>query len=181
MSFACESMNQRRSRFIAVWSSLMLYTVVAIGADYDPQFDPTAVEKWREIEVTLPAYPDDADLIGVPLSASDTFKLYIDRKSLSRGTDRVVRLTAVLESPGGARNVFYDGIRCDTREYKTYALGTRERQWRSLATAPWQFIAAQERNGFRYQLYKDYVCDTTNTARAPADVLRAVTEVPRGN
>lgn len=176
-------MNQRRSRASVFPTVLLLYVVAAGAADsfeYDPKFDPTAVSKWRESDITLPTYPADADLVGVPLSAADTFKLYIDRVSLSHGDDRVVRLTMVIESPSGARNVFYDGIRCDTREHKTYALGASDRQWRPVAEPKWQFIAAQERNGFRYQLYKHYVCDTTNTARAPADVLRTVADMAGG-
>lgn len=156
-----------------------MYVAAAGAADsfeYDPKFDPTAVSKWCESDITLPPYPADADLVGVPLSAAETFKLYIDRASLTLGNDRVVRLTMVIESPSGARNVFYDGIRCDTREHKTYALGASERQWRPLANSQWRFIVAEERNGFRYQLYKHYVCDTASTARAPADVLRTVAD-----
>lgn len=171
-------MNQRRSRAVTVWSFLLLYVAHATADetfDYDPKFDSTAVEKWRESEVSLPRYPADDDLVNVPLSAAtETFRFYIDRQSLSLGDDRVVRLTAVIESPRGARNVFYDGIRCDTREYKTYAFGASERHWRPNRVAPWQFITAQGQHGFRYQLYRYYVCDGNDQPRAPAAVLTAL-------
>lgn len=173
-------MNQRRSCAFNIVFALTLYSVTA-GAEYDPKFDPGAVTPWRESETTLPAYPADPDLVEVPASAIDGFTLYIDRKSLSRGDDRVVRLTTVIASPTGARNVFYEGIRCDTREFKIYATGSSERQWRAFAAAQWQFIAAQERNGFRYQLYRHYVCDAAGIARVPADILRAVADIARPN
>lgn len=176
-------MNQRRSRAFAVWSFLLLYVPQAGAADsfeYDPKFEPGAVEKWRESDVPVPGYPVDDDLVNVPLSAADTFRFYIDRKSLSRAEDRVVRLTAVIQSPRGARSIFYDGIRCDTREYKTYAVGSSESRWRPNRDAQWQFIDARGLHGFRYQLYKYYVCDATNNPRAPAAILTAVANVATG-
>lgn len=176
-------MNQRRSRALVVWSFLLLYVPHAGATDsfeYDPKFEPGAVEKWRESDVPLPGYPADDDLVSVPLSATDTFRFYIDRTSLSRAEDRVVRLTAVIQSPRGARSIFYDGIRCDTREYKTYAVGSSGSRWRPNRGAQWQFIVAQGRNDFRYQLYKYYVCDATSNPRAPAAILTAVANAATG-
>ena len=43
------------------------------------------------------------------------------RTSLTVGTDGVVRYTVVVTSPAGARNVNYEGIRCDTYEWRLYA------------------------------------------------------------
>jgi hypothetical protein len=176
-------MNQRRYRALAFWSFLSLYVAHAGAADspeYDPKFEPGAVDKWRESDVSLPMYPADDDLVDVPLSATDTFRFYIDRRSLSRGEDRVVRLTAVIQSPRGARSIFYDGIRCDTREYKTYAVGSSESRWRPNRDAQWQIIDARGLHGFRYQLYRYYVCDATNNPRAPAAILTAVAHAATG-
>lgn len=175
-------MNHRRFRVLVIPLVFALQIARAANAadtfDYDPKYDAKAV--WRESDVTLPNYPADHDLLLVPLAAADTFKLYVDRTSLSRAADRVARVTLVVESATGARNIFYEGIRCETREHKTYALGASDRAWRQQADPKWQFIAAQERNGFRYQLYKYYLCDSTNTARAPAEVLRTVADTAGG-
>lgn len=157
----------------------MSYVAAASAAgsfDYEPKFDPSAVSKWRESDITLPAYPNEEDLIRVPLSPVDSFRLYLDRTSLTVGADGVLRLAAVLESPTGARNVFYDGFRCETREFKTYAVGSSTRQWRQQASAPWQPVAPPGRYDFRYQLYKQHLCDSTNTALAPGAILRGLAD-----
>ena len=56
-------------------------------------FDESKVEKWKESEIILPPYPKDQDLLAVPLPVTDTLKIYIDRASLSRGVDRVARVS----------------------------------------------------------------------------------------
>lgn len=156
----------------------LIAAAVAAAGPYDsptpgPQFDPSAVKVWRESAPTIPAYPDDHHLLAVPLGPRDTLKLYLDEKSLSRAADRVARFTVVVESARGARNVLYEGLRCETREYKTYAIGTPERVLQPVKEPRWQAIPYSETNAFRYHLYKDYVCNDS-TARAPNELMHAI-------
>ena len=139
-------------------------------------FDESLVEKWKEGKVTIPPYPKDQDLLAVPLLATDTLKIYIDRQSLSRGVDRVARFSLVVESPSGARSVFYDGLRCETREYKTYAMGSPEHVFTPAKEAAWQRIPQPAMNAFRYHLYRHYICDTHASARAPEELVRLLTQ-----
>lgn len=141
-------------------------------------FDESLAEKWKESEVAIPPYPDDRDLLPVPLQATDTLKIYIDRKSISRAPDRVVRFSLVVESPSGARSVFYDGLRCETREYKTYAIGTANRTFALRPNPSWQTIPRSETNAFRDHLYRRYVCDEHDSARAPEDLVRLLKYQP---
>ncbi len=146
---------------------------------YGPEtfdFDESKVEKWKEAEVNLPPYPKDQDLLAVPLSATDTIKVYIDRTSLSRGADHVARFSLVVESPSGARSVFYEGLRCETREYKTYAVGTPEQTFTPVKQAAWRPIPQPAMNAFRYHLYRDYLCDAHSSARPPAELVRLLTQ-----
>lgn len=146
---------------------------------YGPEtfdFDESKVEKWKEAEVSLPAYPKDRDLIAVPLAPTDTVKVYIDRASLSRGPDRVARFSLVVESPSGARSVFYEGLRCETREYKTYAVGTPEQAFTPVRQAAWRRIPQPAMNAFRYHLYRDYLCDAHSSARTPEEFVRLLTQ-----
>lgn len=130
--------------------------------------------EWKELESVLPAYPDDRDLIPVPLQPADTVKAYLDRKSLSRAADRVGRYTLVLESPSGARNVFFEGIRCETKEYKTYAIGA-DGAFQTMEEPAWRPIPYFERNAFRFTLYKHYVCDdSTSSARTPRELIQSL-------
>lgn len=139
-------------------------------------FDESQVEQWKESEIALPSYPRGENLLAVPLLATDTLKIYIDRASLSRGPDRVARFSLVVESPSGARSVFYDGLRCETREYKTYAIGSPEQTFTPIKDATWRPIPRPANNAFRYQLYQHYICDTHASARTPEDLVRLLTQ-----
>lgn len=139
-------------------------------------FDESQMEKWKEIEITLPPYPKEQNLLVVPLMATDTLKIYIDRTSFSRGADRVARFSLVVESPSGARSVFYEGLRCETREYKTYAYGSPEGVFMPVKAATWKRVPQPAINAFRYHLYRNYICDTHASARTPEDIVRLLTQ-----
>jgi len=148
-----------------------------LGAEPDYfEFDESLVEKWQESEVTLPSYPKEQDLLPMALPVTDTLKIFIDRASLSRGADRVARFTLVAESPSGARSVFYDGIRCETREYKTYALGSTEQTFTPVKNARWRRITQPALNAFRYHLYRNLICDAHSSARVPEELVRLLTQ-----
>jgi CNP1-like family len=139
-------------------------------------FDESQVEQWKESEPSLPPYPRDENLLVVPLPPTDTLKIYIDRASLLRGPDRVARFSLVVESPSGARSIFYDGLRCETREYKTYAIGSPEQTFTPVKDATWRPIPRPASNAFRYQLYQHYICDAHASARTPEDLVRLLTQ-----
>ncbi len=134
-------------------------------------FDPSLVEQWKEADVRAPAYPRDADLVAVTLGPTDTFKLYIDTKSVSLASDRVLRLTLIVESSSGTRNVFFDGMRCETRRYKTYAVGSSDGKFVPAKNAQWQDIPRPSQNGFRFHLFQHYVCNDISLAVSPREFL----------
>ena len=141
----------------------------------DNGYVETPTAPWKESEVAIPAYPEDQNLVSISLSARDTLKLYIDPKSFSRAADGVARITLVVESPSGVRSVFYDGMRCDTPQYKTYAVGTPDRKFTPVRAAKWQAIPTPVVNAFRDYLYNKYLCDGhPSTARTPEEFTKAI-------
>jgi hypothetical protein len=173
---------RRRGLFPVLLLAVALLAAQAAGANppdfgYGPykfNYDPSQKEVWREEEPALPAYPEDAQLQHVPMPAFDAIKVYVDKTSVTRGKDDVLRFTLVVETSSGTRNVFYEGIRCSTREYKTYAIGTHDRRLHKLAGAAWQFIAQIPHNGYRYEFYAQYACDTHKSARHPREFLESL-------
>ncbi len=141
-------------------------------------YDESLEEKWKESQVILPSYPKDSDLIPVSLAKSFTLKIYLDSKSLSRAKDRVVRFSLIVESPSGARNVFHDGMRCETREYKTYAIGTTENRFEPVKDSQWQRIPMLEFNSFRDYLYRHYVCDSYSNPRSVSELVQIIKYEP---
>ena len=138
------------------------------------EYEPTEKDIWKESRITLPPYPVDRNLISVPLPERDSLKIYIDEKSISLLPDRAIRFSLVVESPSGARNVFYDAIRCETKEYKTYAFGTAEGTFQLVKNPKWRKIPYYPTNAFRYHLYKYVVCDEDESALSPKELVRMI-------
>ena len=90
-------------------------------ADDSGWVNPFEDRPFKEGQTTLPAPPQDADLIPFSVNDSADFRFAVDPKSLSVGDDRVVRYTVVITSAGGGRNVSFEGLRCDAFERRIYA------------------------------------------------------------
>ncbi len=106
----------------------------------------------------LPAYPAAEDLIEFVVSAADTFRFFIDRKSLSVEQGGVVRYTVVARSPGGAQTVYYEGIRCRAGTYRVYAVGRGDRTWNVRASAEWREIPLKVANRWYQGLQREFFC-----------------------
>jgi hypothetical protein len=89
-------------------------------------------------------------------SVSDN-RFLIDVDTLSIGKDGVVRYVLVVRSPRGAENVSFEGIRCATREQKSYAFGQRG-SWTRAQGALWRLIENRDINRQHIVLYADFLC-----------------------
>lgn len=92
---------------------------------------------FKEAEVRLPPYFNEADLVEFTVSRTTSFRFFVDKASIAIGPDLVVRYTLVARSPQGAENVTYEGIRCKAGSYKVYAFGQSSRSWRPV-NQEWQ-------------------------------------------
>jgi len=133
--------------------------------------------EWKEDKVdTLPALPQAQDLLPFDVSQNTPLQFAVDAKSLSVGADGVVRYTVVITSPGGAHNVNYEGIRCDTYEWRLYAgLNADHDGWDRTVANGWTRIENGELNAYRAALYQDYFCANkmpTGKAKSIVDNLR---------
>jgi hypothetical protein len=98
---------------------------------------------WREVEAPpAPAFSLDG-LIPLETPRSG-LRFGVAPASVSVGADGIVRYVVVATGPSGAVNGLYEGIRCNTGEYKVYArhnpgsgwVIAKEPQWRPLQDAP---------------------------------------------
>lgn len=123
-----------------------------IEKDFDEEQKP-----WDEIQAQLPAYPNLKEAIPLEVAAITSIKFSVDPKSISVGSDGVVRFTLIAESTSGALNVSYEGIRCATEEKKLYAFG-RDGAWSRNRFAKWQEIPSFTRDPQHKLLYGDFFC-----------------------
>ena len=141
----------------------------------------TEEKKFKEIEVILPSYPEESDLLEFLPRRNSANHFYIDRNSVSIGADRVVRYSAIVKSPSGALTTSYEGMRCKTSEYKVYAFGIENGEWTNSRDAQWRVIPKTS-GDFRFALYKDYFCDLAAIAgRNEKDLIANLIGNPLNN
>lgn len=86
--------------------------------------------RFQETEVKLPERFSTDRLIEFTVSSGSELRFGVDPQTVTVGTDRVVRYVLVARSPSGVVNVLYQGLRCDTGEFRTYALWQQPEGWR---------------------------------------------------
>jgi hypothetical protein len=140
---------------------LSLPPALAGWGDFEYHFDDDK-KPWQEVQAQLPAYPRAERLIPFEVSAASRNRHYIDDASLSVGEDGVVRYTVVVRTPGGAENVSFEGMRCETGERKLYAFGRPDGrgggEWSRNRHARWEPIQARQATGYHRELFYHYLC-----------------------
>jgi hypothetical protein len=128
--------------------------------------------EWKEGKVKIPPYPDDGDLLEFYVDgANPNFRYFLDENSLSIGeSDNVARYTLVVKSKTGARNVFYEGIRCNTEEYKTYAFGVGKNKMKPMRDPQWRPIQNFRHTKHRLDLLNFYLCSASRPRHPEAAV-----------
>jgi hypothetical protein len=159
-------------RKISTALALLIVALVAAHAQshFDQDFDDDA-KPWQEIATQIPALPKDEDLIPFYVSATATLKFAIDAKSLSIDPDGVIRYILVSTSPSGAKNISYEGIRCQTSEVKRYAFGHSDGTWGKSRRNKWEPIVEETTNRQHAALAHDYFCDNKTIAGKADEIL----------
>lgn len=127
-----------------------------------------------EAKVALPPYPKPDNYLQFEVSATTPFAFFVDAKSLSIGSDGVVRYTLIAKSANGALNVSYEGLRCADGQYRVYAFGGADNAWSEARDSQWRAIRADPRNGERATLYSDYFCPFAAPVTSVEQALRAL-------
>lgn len=158
------------SLILCLWAWLPSLTV---AEEEGPPLPYVEREPWKEEGVQLPAYPDGEHYVAVPLQiAGSNLEMFVDEPSLSIGDDGVVRYALMLRSPTGAENLFYEGIRCSTQEWRSYAYGTSAGKWHGLGEASWRAINGLGFERYRLELYRYYLCDPKVGPRDRKEMFR---------
>jgi hypothetical protein len=117
--------------------------------------------EWSEQGAKLPPFPEDDNLIEFQVTRPNaSFNYFIDADSVSyTEADGIVRYTVVIKSRSGAKNVAFEGMRCTTNEYKTYAFGNGKGQFVKPRRIEWKAIAENNYTRYRSDLAEFYFCN----------------------
>ncbi|CAG2152808.1 CNP1-like family protein [Cupriavidus numazuensis] len=138
--------------------------------------NPFEPKTFKEEEAILPALPQDANLIPFSVNGTGNLTFEVDSKSVSVGNDKVVRFTVVISSSTGARNVNYEGLRCDAFERRIYAtLPAGAKEWevnRGESRDSWIRMQTSARNAYAATLASDFFCEGRTVAGTPEKMVR---------
>lgn len=123
-----------------------------------PQFEFEEEKPWVEVAAHLPPYYKAENLIPFYVSSSSRNKHFVDANSISVDEDKVVRYTVVIEAAGGATNVSFEGLRCDSGERRLYAYGHPDGTWSKARNAGWEDIKLRSQLSYQKALYENAFC-----------------------
>ncbi|RKP48700.1 hypothetical protein D7S86_21195 [Pararobbsia silviterrae] len=112
-------------------------------------------------DVMPPPLPNYDALLPFEVSKNTSLTFAIDPKSVSIGTDDVIRYTVVITSPSGVRNVRYEGMRCgDGQMWKMYAAIDEDgTAWDTDTSTDWEKVVYNSLNAYHTALAHDYFCN----------------------
>lgn len=131
--------------------------------------EPDEEDEWEELDVRLPPFPEPDQFHTLASQLPDSrLEIQLDPDSIRVGSDKVVRYLLRIRSPGGAANLFYEGLRCDTAQYRTYAYAGSQGDWQRMRGSDWQALNSGGTSRYRQLLQRRYFCDPAN-GQLPAD------------
>lgn len=129
---------------------------------------------WQESNVSLPTAPLADNFLPFYVSAATSNRFFLDPASLRVERDGVVRYTLLVLTSEGGRNLGFEGIRCETKEWRIYASGRLDGSWSKSRSNQWSRIQDVASNRHHAALYLDYFCPGGVIVRNVEEILSAL-------
>ncbi len=166
----------RRLALLALCVTLSGACVPALAqmVDLDPD--------WKEVDVPAPPAFSTEGLLGITMPLHLSLQYGVDPKTFAVSNDGVVRYVVIASSTSGAMNALYEGIRCATGEFKTYARYNASSKWRPVSNPSWRPLDDNGTSKHTRALAIQGVCEgrtpTGHSTKDIVDKLRGVTREP---
>lgn len=136
--------------------------------------DPFAPMVFKEGTTPMPLNPPNPKKL-VPFYVTQTtiFKFAIDTDSILIGADGVTRYVVVITSPSGSQQTQYEGIRCDSYQWRLY--GTYESSgWKENPLSGWSNIRSNVPNRYQAALAQGAFCNINTQEKNIKTVLESL-------
>ena len=128
---------------------------------------------WKEIETPPPPAFDVKKLITFDVSPNSQLVYGVDPAAISISQkDGVVRYVVVAANASGARNVMYEGIRCSTGEFKTYARYSSDGKWTNVSNPEWRSLFENMPSKHALRFARAGACDSAAPATSVDVVVK---------
>jgi hypothetical protein len=162
---------------LAIYLNCFVLAVCLVGCAGDPLqsgLDPFAPMVFKEGTTTMPLNPpNQATLMPFYVSQHTIFKFAVDTDSILIGADGVTRYIVVMKSPSGNEQTQYEGIRCDSFQWRLY--GTLENgSWRENPLSTWRNIQNNVPNRYQASLAQGAFCNFNSQEKNIKNILSSL-------
>jgi hypothetical protein len=126
---------------------------------------------WKEAEVPPPPAVQTERLIPLELPPSG-LRFGVDPASVVLGDDGVIRYVVVATSASGAVNAMYEGIRCDSAQFKVFARYNPGSGWVKNSNLEWQSLHDAQRSAHTLVFARTGGCVGHSANRSAAQIVR---------
>ena len=136
--------------------------------------DPFAPMVFKEGITAMPLNPpNQSTLQPFYVSQHTIFKFAVDTESILIGADGVTRYIVVLTSPSGSVQAQYEGIRCDSFQWRLY--GTYESTgWKENPLGSWKNIQSDIPNRYQASLAQGAFCNFNSQEKNIKNILSSL-------
>ncbi|SFU63988.1 CNP1-like family protein [Polaromonas sp. YR568] len=128
---------------------------------------------WKEIDTPPPPAFDIKKLITFEVSPNSQLTYGVDPAAISISEkDGIVRYVVVASNASGASNVMYEGIRCSTGEFKTYARYSSDGKWTNVSNPQWRSMFDNMPSKHPLRLARAGACDSAAPATSVNVLVR---------
>ena len=154
MTFLCKRISLYTFGF-----SLALGLAACAGDALESGLDPFAPMVFKEGVTAMPLNPPNkSTLQPFYVTMTTSFQFAVDTDSILIGADGVTRYIVVLTSPNGSQQFQYEGIRCDSFQWRLY--GTFDNgKWQENPLGSWKAIKRNVSNRYQAALAEGAFCD----------------------
>ena len=127
---------------------------------------------WKESEVPPPPAFNVGKLLTFEASDASSLVYGVDPATISiTKIDGVVRYVVVALSASGASNIMYEGIRCSTGEFKTYARYSADGRWNPVSIPEWRTMFGNMPSKHALRFAKAGACDNVSPASSVKELV----------
>jgi hypothetical protein len=164
----------RSTSFSSIGLALSLALAGCAGDPLESGVDPFAPMVFKEGLTAMPLNPPNtATIQPFYVSQQTIFKFAVDTDSILIGNDGVTRYTVILTSPNGNSQVQYEGIRCDSFQWRLY--GTFEGgTWKENPLSSWRAIQDNVPNRYQAALAQGALCNFTSQEKNIKTIIQSL-------
>jgi hypothetical protein len=164
----------RSISFLSIGLALSLTLAGCAGDPLESGVDPFAPMVFKEGLTAMPLNPPNkATIQPFYVSQQTIFKFAVDTNSILIGNDGVTRYTVILTSPNGNSQVQYEGIRCDSFQWRLY--GTFEGgTWKENPLSSWRAIQDHTPNRYQAALAQGAFCNLNSQEKNIQNILQSL-------